>query len=240
MNFALILAILLIIIAVIFIFKFVKSLAKAIAFSIIVILIISAGFGFYVYAQLFELQEDFINGENQVLLVDNTTVIAGFIIGENATFLDEQKLNYLTDSLEDEEYKEMQGETDKLLMLKYSTIKDKENFKIGNKDVESETVYQILESRNAHEEYTDEFGELEEVKLGNRTITDYNPEDDGVVKSIIFSNIVLNNILENKNPFYFFKLYREGQLEIHPENIAVTTMKLLPSSIFDKVTGYVG
>ena len=215
------------------VFKFVKSRAQAVFYSVLILIVIVAGLGFYVYSDMVHLRQDVLREDNKVLLVTNETVLAGFVFSEKFHVINSNELDGLRNEYLEGNYESLLGEDKKMYIFSKTIFEklDVETFRFANTAISKEKYMSLLESNEPYQEYQDIAGtddlDVEQIlntsdyELGSYT-------DDGVFKGLLFANILKKYFLENKNPFYMFKLYRAGYIKVYPEPIIFKVTKRLP------------
>jgi hypothetical protein len=188
---------------VIFLWGIFAKAIKLLFYVGIAIFILLAINSFFIYQDLMDLKKNFASEPKEVLLVDDNKVLTGLIIeGQNIEILENQDLNRLAKDIEDQNYDGALGENYKLMVFDISIIENME---------EKEILGQVLNQDEIMETF--ETGTSEE-------------------KASLFSVLLAEDILSQKNPLFFFSEYKEGNIVIYPETAIFKTVKFIPLNLF--------
>ena len=258
MNLTLILSLLLILISVILVFKFVKNVLRALVIIFLFVLVFSAGLGFYVYSDFVELKNNFIDSDKKIFLSSPDDLVAGFIMADNIQFFNSNEIAALNNYYRDNDFDSLRGNAYKVFLIDYEYFSELDytinlGDSLGNdRDIilNKTEILQLLNSKDPFNQLvsnhditnSDKFADIIKEQLQGKlvnatpeTMNSINIKDSGTLKSLLFAYTLSQSIFENKNPFYFFVLYRDGKIKIYPETIVFKVIKFLPSSMFDKI-----
>jgi hypothetical protein len=188
---------------VIFLWGIFAKAIKLLFYVGIAIFILLAINSFFIYQDLMDLKKNFASEPKQVLLVDDNRVLTGLIIdGQDIDVLENSDLNSLAEYIEDQNYEGALGENYKLMVFDISIVEN-----MGEKEILGQALNQ------------DEIRETFETGTSEE-------------KASLFSVLLAEDILSQKNPLFFFSEYKDGNIVVYPETAIFKTVKFIPLDLF--------
>ena len=185
-----------------------KKLFKLMFFAGIIISLLLVLNLFFIYQDFTDLRENFTVSEKKIILVDDSKVLTGLLMGKEIDFLADSQLEAYSSSLINNNYEEILGNSYKLMVFDVDIILNlDDSIEMNDQIISQNQAITILKSENTNEEE----------------------------KAELFSTILADQILSSKNPLFFFSEFKNGNILIYPETALFKTIKFIPLSLIKDV-----
>ena len=177
----------------------------------------------WVFLDVIDMQKYFQNSSKIVFLEDNNLFLTGLVLSEEPVLLNKTSLYYYSDLYKKKDYKVILGKHYKLMVFSIKTIEDlpDPNYYIQDIMLSKQDIIEALQSDNPSKYLTEDPLLL--------------PEGEDWVKALIFSSVLIQGIMDMKNPLYFFEQYKKGNIFIYPETPIFKVMKFIPLDLIKSV-----
>lgn len=161
----------------------------------------------FLYQDVSDLRQNFTLQTKKVILVDGEEIITGFFLDPNVNVLEPEQLNQLTPYIRDKDYETILDDSYKLMIFDVGIISEIDN------EIEFEN----------------------ELITPNKAIGILKSNTENEIKASLFSIILADEILNSRNPLFFFSEYKKGNIVVYPETTLFKTVKIIPVSFIKDI-----
>jgi len=200
-----IIAIIIIVLLAVFAWAIFKKLFTILFYVGIILSLIFAVNFFFVFQDFRDLRENFQVSEKKVILKDGDKVLTGLLLNGATIPMTNQQLSEYTSFLEENNYEKILDDSYKLMIFDVDIISnlDGEVEYLG-KDITGDEAVFILRGSGSKEE-----------------------------KASLFSILLSDEILNSRNPLFFFSEFKNDNIIIYPKTALFKTIKFIPLTFFE-------
>ena len=204
-----IITIIIVVLIAVFVWGIFKKLAKLMFIAGMIIFLVLGVNLFFIYQDFTDLRENFGTSEKKVILKDENKLLTGLILSGKTEMMTDEQISEYSTYLQNKEYEKILDDSYKLLVFDYDIISNIDDpIIIDDKTLSKNQIDDIL-------------------KFGN------NAEE----KAELFSILLADEILNSKNPLFFFSEIKDENIIIYPETALFKTIKIIPLSFIKDVAG---
>ena len=193
----------------VFVWGIFKKLAKLMFIAGMIIFLVLGVNLLFIYQDFTDLRENFGTSEKKVILKDENKLLTGLILSGKTEMMTDEQISEYSTYLQNKEYEKILDDSYKLLVFDYDIISNIDDpIIIDDKTLSKNQIDDIL-------------------KFGN------NAEE----KAELFSILLADEILNSKNPLFFFSEFKDENIIIYPETALFKTIKIIPLSFIKDVAG---
>lgn len=224
MDMLLLLLILFVLAIIFFIISIIKKVIKIAFILAVIFVILFLVTGGSIMSDFNKLKEKIENSSALVLLEDRGEIITGFIDIGSILLLDSEALSAANDAYKKNELKKIQENHYKIFIIKPTVLSELTEIKINNKKVTHQEALGLLLENNPILQITfEDF--TADLEIANKETRN--------MPAALFADLYEKEIKMTKNPIFFFKNYKEGEITVYPETIFFKFTKLMPLSWLD-------
>ena len=202
-----IITIIIITLIIVFVWGIFKRLFKLMFYAGIIIFLLLAANTYFIYQDFKDLGENFGVSEKKVILKDEDKVLTGLLLNEDTDLMNDEQLNDYSSYLKGDDYEKILGDSYKLMVFDVEIISNLDNdIDLGYKTITSDEAITILKSNSGSQE-----------------------------KAALFGVILADEILNSRNPLFFFSEFKNNNIIIYPETALFKTIKFIPLSLMKNI-----
>lgn len=206
-------------------FKIFKTILKAISYTLLIVVIVSLVFGYFVFQDLKDIQQNFETEPKLFLLEDNNKIMAGVIItgNESVTLLTQKEQDKYTQYLKQNDLKSIKGNNYKLFILKKgffnSSVQIEEDINLTK-----EQAAEIMTSEEAIKKYA-QITNTNEAELANETTS-------AEVRSKIFTAALSSELNNAGGMLYIVQQIRKENAIVYEKTPVFMITDFAPNKLF--------
>lgn len=221
---------------IIIVHKILKAAFMIIALFFIIFLIL----GFFVYKDIVDMQKNFGEKNNIVLIESGGRIVGGVIgrfSGEEAAAI--KDVSSYDSDYQANDYESILGDDYKLFIFKEGAFDKTDDVEMMGGSYSSDFIVSLLKSDKPIDDYVDNDvsikglsgAALENAKSLLRGKIRYS---DTEFKSVLFGTL-LAKAMEDKQFFFILEQYKEGDVVVYKETITFKVIKAIPVSFIKKL-----
>lgn len=215
-------------------------------FSILFSTLILIG-GIFLYMDTSDFQKNFSSSGKSFVLVKDDKLIAGFegrlaSEEEAPVFFKQDEISRFQDAYSRNSLVEIKGNSYKLFIIPFEifTIKSVE---FNDEDLSMEYVKSLLDSEHPIDSYIRHMISKQDIdpELAGMAEQKYRNEmdklfqDDAQLKGALFA-LLFTEEIKKEGQAFLIKQYKDGAIKIYEETLLFRLIKILPSSLIDRLT----
>lgn len=232
-------------------FKIIKSLFKVVIIGIVIVIISMAAFGFLVYKDIKNIQENFDTKPKLCILEDNDDVLLAAAIGSiNTTspiqVMGGDDLKAVKAKVKAGKVEDLKGNYYKVFVFTFAFFEEGLSDKVdvsgpmpGLKELPKATILNIIEQDDpvdivvdelvARDDTLNEMPSAEAKNVAREDLLKEMQTPEAVRAAFFF--IALQDIMDKRGISYIFQQYRKKNLAVYPKTILFTVVQEAPGFI---------